>query len=55
MNTEMATAIIEKQQQIIDNLTQLLHLVLSLLSQYMAVEEYEYKLRKITEGNDAIV
>ena len=47
--------IIEKQQEIIEDLTRLNKVTINLLSQFISVEEYEYKLRQIRNGNDVII
>lgn len=52
---ETLLPIVERQQEIIESLTELNKVTINLLSQYMSVEEYEYKLRHIRQGEDVII
>ncbi len=47
--------LVTKQLEIIESLVQLNKVTLNLLAQYMSVEEYEYLLAKITNGDDVII
>ena len=47
--------LIIKQQEIIESLVKLNKVTVNLLSQYTSVDEYEYKLRQILQGNDVII
>ena len=47
--------LISKLWEIIESMAQLNKKTLELLSQYTDVEEYEYLLDRILEGNDEII
>ena len=47
--------LINRLTEVNQKLTQFIHYILNLLRQYIEVSEYEYKLRKITEGNDVVL
>ena len=47
--------LISKLWEIIESMTQLNKKTLELLAQYTDVEEYEYQLNRILEGNDVII
>lgn len=44
-----------KQDETIQNLTELTTILIKLLAQHDAVEEYDYKLRKILQWNDVVI
>lgn len=47
--------LIVKLEEIISDLVKLNKVTLNLLTQYMSVEEYEDKLKRITSGDDVIL
>lgn len=47
--------LLDKQQEIIESLTQLCKVLLNLLSQHVSVADYEYMLTKITQGDDVAI
>ena len=47
--------LLDKQQEIIESLTQLCKVLLNLLSQYVSVADYEHMLTKITQGDDVAI
>ena len=53
MNMDNVTSIIAKQSEIIEQLSELNAQIIKLLSQYMACEEYENKLKEIMKDTKA--
>ena len=47
--------LLDKQQEIIESLTQLCKALLNLLSQHVSVADYEHMLTKITQGDDVAI
>ncbi len=47
--------LLDKQQEIIESLTQLCKVLLNLLSQHVSVADYEHMLTKITQGDDVAI
>ena len=47
--------LVDKQQEIIESLTQLCKVLLNLLSQHVSVADYEHMLTKITQGDDVAI
>lgn len=47
--------LLNKQQEIIESLTQLCKVLLNLLSQHVSVADYEHMLTKITQGDDVTI
>lgn len=47
--------LIFKLEEIIEDLVKLNKVTINLLAQYMEVNEYEEKLKKITQGDDVII
>jgi len=47
--------LLDKQQEIIESLTQLCKVLLNLLSQHVSVADYEHMLTKITQGDDVTI
>lgn len=47
--------LIVKLEEIIEDLVKLNKVTLHFLAQYMSVEEYEEKLKRITSGDDVII
>lgn len=47
--------LLDKQQEIIESLTQLCKVLLNLLSQHISVADYEHMLTKIMQGDDVAI
>ena len=47
--------LLDKQQEIIESLTQLCKVLLNLLSQHVSVADYEHMLTKVTQGDDVAI
>ena len=47
--------LLDKQQEIIESLTQLCKVLLNLLSQHVSVADYEHMLTKETQGDDVAI
>lgn len=52
---ETLLPLLDKQQEVIESLTNLCKELLNLLSQHISVEEYEYTLSQITQGDDVTI
>lgn len=52
---ESLLPLLDKQQEIIESLTQLCKVLLNLLSQHVSVADYEHTLTKITQGDDVTI
>ena len=52
---ETLLPLLDKQQEVIESLTNLCKELLNLLSQHISVEDYEHMLSQITQGDDVII
>lgn len=52
---ETLLPLLDKQQEVIENLVKLCKELLNLLSQHISVEDYEHMLSQITQGDDVII
>lgn len=52
---ETLLPLLDKQQEVIESLTNLCKELLNLLSQHISVEEYEHTLSQITQGDDVTI
>ena len=52
---ETLLPLLDKQQEVIESLVKLCKELLNLLSQHISVEEYEYTLSQITQGDDVTI